>query len=779
MKRLNGNFDGESENSGLKRGRFVDGVGGSSRALEESEGDKEERVFTENCVVDSSKVNNNEEFFGNIFPNSFEGSYLDGLEEANKWEFDLNLGLFNGNGEEQTGIGFDLNIPVFGIEDCCTGKSPVINEKRVQIINVESDDSDSDNDEVKFLGCNISYEAKGKQKVEMPSDNWNGNLNLDFGMAKMDNVVGTSSSLMDFGERRYTREEKGKSSITIHPWLSLRPDSPIEYDFFQRNHESFQRNQESNVINELQEEVELALPAMINLAEEQLRINELAMRRRAAMTCQTLKETAKRFARINHPDENKGVESSTQNQGTFASKPLESLGTLPGPFSEAGRRIRERTSRRDAEKLIEWRTSIENRDYSITAPLVPSLLDLSLKALAENAEDIVSLELIPDILRKKLVDVLCDTGKMNARTLELLVKGCPDVIRIKNCSWLTEKQFQQSLGNCETKDLRVLQLDLCGQCMFDTVLKDMLARSENSFSSLSIISFRGACRLSDNGFKELLMSAPKLRSVNLGQCTLITSDAINFIADYLGSNLRELYVDDCQKINAMLIVPAIKKFPYLEVLSVAGIKTVNDQFISEVVPVFGQSSKELDLANCTELTDCALKSIGNNCPGLSSLNISNLDKLTDLGMEYLANGCRSIQKLKLSRNGFSDEAIAAFLEASGESLEELLLNYMSNVGPNTAFSLAKRSRKLKYLDLSWCRKITNEALCLIVDSCSSLKLLKVFGCRQISSAFLNRHSNPVVRIIGLNLTPILDHLTLVEPEDVFLRYSALPVCTEA
>ncbi|KAL6534058.1 hypothetical protein OROHE_013891 [Orobanche hederae] len=118
--------------------------------------------------------------------------------------------------------------------------------------------------------------------------------------------------------------------------------------------------------------------------------------------------------------------------------------------------------------------------------------------------------------------------------------------------------------------------------------------------------------------------------------------------------------------------------------------------------------------------------------------------------------------------------MAAYIESSGESLTELLLNHMTKVGPNTALSLAKHSRKLLSLDISFCRLITNEALGLIVDSCLSLKLLKIFGCRQITNVFLNGYSNPDVRIIGLNLTPFLDHVNLLEPEGVLLRYSPLP-----
>lgn len=53
----------------------------------------------------------------------------------------------------------------------------------------------------------------------------------------------------------------------------------------------------------------------------------------------------------------------------------------------------------------------------------------------------------------------------------------------------------------------------------------------------------------------------------------------------------------------------------------------------------------------------------------------------------------------------------------------------------TAISLAKRSRNLTSLDLSWCRNLTDEAMGLIVDSCSSLKLLKLFGCTQVRTGY--------------------------------------------
>ncbi|THG17153.1 hypothetical protein TEA_000349 [Camellia sinensis var. sinensis] len=319
----------------------------------------------------------------------------------------------------------------------------------------------------------------------------------------------------------------------------------------------------------------------------------------------------------------------------------------------------------------------------------------------------------------------------------------------------------------------VLQLDLCGQCLLGGNLVKTLARSPNSLPDLAIISLKGACRLTDIALKELLVSAPALQSINLSQCSLLSNTGIDILADSLGAILKELYIDNCQRIDAMLIAPVMKKFKHLEVLSVAGIQTVCDEFLTDIIPVCGRNLKELDLAGCLKLTDISTEVIGNTCPGMCSLNISNLHKLTDLSMQYLANGCQSIQTLKLRQNSFSDEAIAAFLEASGKSLKELSLNNVRKVGPNTALSLAKCSKELLSLDLSWCRKITNEALGLIVDSCLSLKLLKIFGCTQIGDEFLNGHSNSLVQIIGCSMTPVLDHLNMLEPDKALLRYSPL------
>nr|XP_027082975.1 F-box/LRR-repeat protein 17-like [Coffea arabica] len=320
---------------------------------------------------------------------------------------------------------------------------------------------------------------------------------------------------------------------------------------------------------------------------------------------------------------------------------------------------------------------------------------------------------------------------------------------------------------------QVLQLEQCTQFAADTVIKKALAWYSNSLPSLRVISLEGACQLSPTGLKALVMSAPALSSVNLSHCALLTNVGIKILANSLKSTLRELNISYCPKIDAMDVHLSLMELEHLEALSVAGIYAVCDRFVSYILCALGHNIKKLDFADCPSLTKYALQHIAHYSRGLLSLNLSNLVGLPNMGLEYLGDGCRRIETLKLCANRFSDDTIAAFLEASGQSLKELSLNHVKEVGSQTAYSIAKYSTNLLSLDLSGCKKITDQALGLIVDSCKSLKLLKLFCCTQITDVFLNRHSNPMVHIVGLQSTSSRDIVSHFESSEDFLEYSPL------
>ncbi|EOA29918.1 hypothetical protein CARUB_v10013011mg [Capsella rubella] len=439
----------------------------------------------------------------------------------------------------------------------------------------------------------------------------------------------------------------------------------------------------------------------------------------------------------------------------------------PGPFSTAMKIIKDReenstsyfgigVSNKEKSSLTIW---VPRINFSVAPRKAPSLQELSLQILVKNADAITSLDYVPDALRVKLCQLLCDSRRMDVHFLDLLVRGSPTEICVPDCSWLTEEQFTECFKNCDTSNLMVLQLDQCGRCMPDYVLHSTLARSPKQLPMLSSLSLSGACRLSDAGLKTLVSSAPAITSINLNQCSLLTSSSIDMLSDSLGSVLRELYINECQSIDVKRILSALKKFEKLEILSLADLPSVKGQFLKEFVTARGQTLKQLILTNSGRLTDSSIKVISENCPNLSVLDLANICKLTDSSLGYLANGCQALEKLIFCRNTFSDEAVAAFIETAGGCLNELSLNNVKKVGHNTAVAIAKHSTKLQILDVSWCRDMSDDLLGYIVDNCSSLKVLKVFGCTQVTDVFVNGHSNPTVKILGLKMVPFLGHLT--------------------
>lgn len=471
---------------------------------------------------------------------------------------------------------------------------------------------------------------------------------------------------------------------------------------------------------------------------------------------------ASRFARFD-------VQMEEEEESSDKEEVEQQFEDWPGPFSTAMKIIKDREENTigvpfssDIERSsspIVWAPRRSDSFTSPPPPRAPSLQELSMRVLVKNADAITSLDYVPDSLRVQLCQLLCDSRRMDVHFLDLLVRGSPTGICVPDCSWLTEEQFTECFKNCDTSNLMVLQLDQCGRCMPDYVLPSTLARSPKSLPMLSSLSLSGACRLSDVGLRALVSVAPAITSINLSQCSLLTSSTIDMLSDSLGSVLRELYLNECQSIDLKLILTALKKFEKLEVLSLVDLPSVRGRLLREFITARGQALKQLTLSNSVKLTDSSIKDISENCPNLRVLDLANVCKLTDCALGYLANGCQFLEKLIFCRNSFSDEAVAAFVETSGGSLVELSLNNVKKVGHNTALALAKFSEKLQILDVSWCRDMSDNALGYIVDSCSSLKVLKVFGCTQITDAFVLGHSNPNVEILGLKMDPFLNHLT--------------------
>ncbi|CAL5005865.1 unnamed protein product [Urochloa decumbens] len=577
----------------------------------------------------------------------------------------------------------------------------------------------------------MDSEGKGKMAVEdglsslssSDDDSTSSENESDLKQVDVGSRVGTSS-------RRFDTDSKGKGKMVVEDSLSSLSLSKDDSDLEPVDSKEVQSNTGS-----------------VSASMEPLR--RQAARERAI-------RLAPKFAFFK-ADTDEHSEDDEEEELEPASDPQD----WPGPFATAARiyedreaklRARESNSSKvdkSANKAIIWSPSKDKKNL-MPARVAPSLTSLCLNTLAEHSEGIESLGGIPEELKHKLLKILCHSRKMNTHLLNELLCDSPIELHLSECSWLSDDDFEKTFGRCNTDSLQDLQLDISGRCMPDYILPTTLAKAPNCMPLLRKISLKGNYRLSDNGLDTIISAAPSLSSLNLCECSLLTSSGIVILADKLRSVLRELYIDDCTNVEAMTILPALQKINHLEVLSMSGIQSVCDKFVNELVPVHGSNMKELAFAGCLKLTSSSIKTIGANCSQLTSLDLRNLNRLRDSAMRHLRNGCRLIRKLKLQRNTFSDEAVSRYLEESGGCLTELMLNNVEKVGDLTALAISRKcSVRLEALDLSFCRELRNEALGLIVDSCPSLRILKLFGCTQITDFFLKGHSNTLVKIIGI------------------------------
>lgn len=431
----------------------------------------------------------------------------------------------------------------------------------------------------------------------------------------------------------------------------------------------------------------------------------------------------------------------------------------PGPFSTARKLVENRATaaaaRQHASKsetkvsLVDWHPTRVPSDSSFARKPCPSLQDLCLSVLVNNAENVVSLEGVPESIRARISVSLCERRKMNSKTLSLFFQGAPTEIRVPNCTQVCESEMTEMMRQFSASCLEELHLGFCGRALSEQCLLATIAKPR-SILPLKSISLCGAYRLTDKGLEALLQASPLVAHLDLSTCAFLTDAALKAVVRCAGDTLESLVLEGCPNINASVLVHDLVMLPKLQKLSLSAVIGVTDEVVIELSAQLGSHLRELSLAHCCSLTDTAIAEIGACCPSLQVLDLSSLSLLTDVAIAYIADGLRMLQVLNLRRCKFSDEAVAAFVTASGGSLLNLSVNSVQQVADQTILALAKHSHAcLQRLNMSFCRLVGDECLGFLADSCPHLHELRLFGCTQVTEKFLKGHSNSKLKVVGL------------------------------
>jgi F-box/leucine-rich repeat protein 2/20 len=206
-------------------------------------------------------------------------------------------------------------------------------------------------------------------------------------------------------------------------------------------------------------------------------------------------------------------------------------------------------------------------------------------------------------------------------------------------------------------------------------------------------------------------------------------------------------------------------------------KNKNDSSLVRIAENCSQL-EQLDISQCTLLTDAGLERITKGCPMLKSLNISKCIQITETGLKSSIARLPLLTSLKLGYKGDGSfecstsvtDSVIRIIAQNLPMLKELYISESHKITDSSMVSIAEGCSQLEVLDISFCEQITDVGLKSIAGGCAMLKSLNADSCNNsglinnisrlslLQSLNLSRSgaTDAVVEIIVQNLLLLTD-----------------------
>lgn len=222
-----------------------------------------------------------------------------------------------------------------------------------------------------------------------------------------------------------------------------------------------------------------------------------------------------------------------------------------------------------------------------------------------------------------------------------------------------------------------------------------------------------------------------LQVLQLNQCAGTTDAGLMDILKHT-VGIRILDMASCEHITNSSAALIGKLCPDLEELNISGCWMITDAgFLHIIDNCF--SLKRLNITGCSRITDGQLAGLRDRCTGLTSLSTGG--QLT-LGPEGIIGmiSLPCLRFLSMPGTSFAEVRVSQQLGAAS-SLVDLNFSEISNIRDWDACAVLKACISLETLDLSMCPAISGNAWSTVANNCCQLKLVDVSG----SSTFCDQH----------------------------------------
>lgn len=181
---------------------------------------------------------------------------------------------------------------------------------------------------------------------------------------------------------------------------------------------------------------------------------------------------------------------------------------------------------------------------------------------------------------------------------------------------------------------------------------------------------------------------------------------------------------------------------YLDLSAPGDPKALTEEALVTLMEAVCGNLEYLNLSGNTEITDGFLfRGLKPYAKKLTTLVLSGTPELTDAGVSEFFDTWGAAQdppnpplvSIDLSRNHeLSGGGLAALLTHSGAMLEELSINGWRVTPQKVLQTIGEGAPRLKKLDIGWCREVDDWVVKDVMEYCSQIDEVKVYGCQRLT-----------------------------------------------
>ncbi|WVN87558.1 uncharacterized protein L203_102741 [Cryptococcus depauperatus CBS 7841] len=374
---------------------------------------------------------------------------------------------------------------------------------------------------------------------------------------------------------------------------------------------------------------------------------------------------------------------------------------------------------------------------------VQTLGDMCIKLIGQYIEDVDQLRDIGAINMDKVCKIICKSRRLTPETASLFYSVDRHSLEMWDCTNLTPASFMALANLCP--NLQYIRLDLVGQ-----MSTEVISHWSKMLKKLKRLELYGPFLVRKEGWIEFVKAIGKqLEGFLVTQSPRIDEETVGELVKCCPT-LREVRLSEVILNSSMIrMLHPLSNLTSLDLSSPA--ESLSDDTIIELLKKIGATLETLVLADNSSLTDQVLPVIAETCPNLRRLSLRNLVELTDDGVADFFKTLKSNRHVGFSwidlekGHDLKDAALRALIEHSGEAVEWLSLLGWREITLET-LNMLSGCKKLKHLDVGWCRTVNNFWVKAILDECECIEEIRVWGCNELSNGIPRKRG---VRVIGI------------------------------